>query len=82
MAEREHRSQAEFFRTEPVPGKAGSGRLFDDRHLYLCPSLDLMFSCCIVFGSWNRERRVLPHDSTGGRTNTGQGGCVLSDVGF
>ncbi len=35
MAEREHRSQAKLFRTEPVPGKAGSGRLFDDRHLYL-----------------------------------------------
>ena len=31
MAEREDRSQEQLFRTEPVPGKAGSGRLFDER---------------------------------------------------
>ena len=31
MAEREDRSQEKLFRTEPVPGKAGSGRLFDER---------------------------------------------------
>ena len=29
MAEREDRSQEKLFRTETVPGKAGSGRLFD-----------------------------------------------------
>ena len=31
MAEREDRSQAKLFRTEPVPSKADSGRLFDAR---------------------------------------------------
>ena len=31
MAEREDRSQEKLFRTEPVPGKPGSGRLFDER---------------------------------------------------
>ena len=31
MAERENRSQEKLFRTEPVPGKPGSGRLFDER---------------------------------------------------
>ena len=31
MAEREDRSQEKLFRTETVPGKAGSGRLFDER---------------------------------------------------
>ena len=31
MAEREDRSQEKLFQTEPVPGKAGSGRLFDER---------------------------------------------------
>ncbi len=31
MAERDDRSQEKLFRTETVPGKAGSGRLFDER---------------------------------------------------
>ena len=31
MAEREDRSQEKLFRTEAVPGKPGSGRLFDER---------------------------------------------------
>ena len=31
MAEREDCTQEKLFRTEPVPGKAGSGRLFDER---------------------------------------------------
>ena len=31
MAEREDRSQAKLFQTEAVPGKPGSGRLFDER---------------------------------------------------
>ena len=37
MAEREDRSQEKLFRTEPVPGKAGSGRLFDERPVTLEP---------------------------------------------
>ena len=31
MAERQDRAQEKLFRTETVPGKAGSGRLFDER---------------------------------------------------
>ena len=31
MTEQEDRSQEKLFQTEPVPGKPGSGRLFDER---------------------------------------------------
>ena len=37
MVEREDRSQEKLFRTEPVPGKPGSGRLFDERPVTLEP---------------------------------------------
>ena len=61
MAAPEDRSQEALCRTEPVPREARQWKTAPGRCSSPArdvPSLDVMSSCCIDFGAWNREAPV------------------------